>query len=72
MTHGVTEYSALGAYVRLIPMNFYAVFALLMVFAVAWFGLDVGKMREHEIEASQGRGFEGDNDQKQAHDLNED
>ncbi|HAS24837.1 MAG TPA: Na+/H+ antiporter, partial [Vibrio sp.] len=71
VTHGVTEYSALGAYVRLIPMNFYAVFALLMVFAVAWFGLDVGKMREHEIEASQGRGFEGDNDQKQAHDLNE-
>ncbi len=52
-------------------MNFYAVFALLMVFAVAWFGLDVGKMREHEIEASQGRGFDGDNDQKQAHDLNE-
>jgi tetracycline resistance efflux pump len=52
-------------------MNFYAVFALLMVFAVAWFGLDVGKMRDHEIEASQGRGFEGDNDSQQAHDLNE-
>ncbi|MGF1746652.1 Na+/H+ antiporter NhaC family protein [Vibrio minamisatsumaniensis] len=72
VTHGVTEYSALGAYVRIIPMNFYAVFALLMVFAVSWFGLDVGKMREHEIEASQGRGFDGENDQKQAHDLHDD
>ncbi|OEE79321.1 Na+/H+ antiporter NhaC family protein [Vibrio genomosp. F6] len=71
VTHGVTEYSALGAYVRLIPMNFYAVFALLMVFAVAWFGLDVGKMREHEINASQGRGFDEDNDSQDAHDLNE-
>ncbi len=52
VSHGITEYSALGAYVRLIPMNFYAVFALLMVFAVAWFGLDIGKMRDHEIAAS--------------------
>ncbi|GAK84359.1 Na+/H+ antiporter [Vibrio ponticus] len=43
---------------RLVPMNFYAIFALLMVFAVAWFGLNVGKMRDHEIAASQGRGFD--------------
>lgn len=73
VSHGVTEYSALGAYVRLIPMNYYAVFALLMVFAVAWFGLDIGKMREHEIAASQGRGFDKDkeNDTPEAHDLNE-
>ncbi|MGY3570092.1 tetracycline efflux Na+/H+ antiporter family transporter Tet(35) [Vibrio paucivorans] len=73
VSHGITEYSALGAYVRLIPMNFYAVFALLMVFAVAWFGLDIGKMRDHEIAASQGRGFDKDkeNDTQEAHDLNE-
>ncbi|PFG55901.1 transporter (NhaC family) [Vibrio sp. ES.051] len=73
VSHGITEYSALGAYVRLIPMNFYAVFALLMVFAVAWFGLDVGKMRDHEISASQGRGFDKDkeNDSQEAHELNE-
>ncbi|MDF2152481.1 tetracycline efflux Na+/H+ antiporter family transporter Tet(35) [Vibrio sp. CAU 1672] len=73
VSHGITEYSALGAYVRLIPMNFYAVFALLMVFAVVWFGLDVGKMREHEIAASQGRGFDKDqeNDLQEAHELNE-
>ncbi len=73
VSHGVTEYSALGAYVRLVPMNFYAVFALLMVFAVAWFGLDVGKMRDHEIAASRGHGFKKEqaDDSQEAHDLNE-
>ncbi|MDG3087684.1 Na+/H+ antiporter NhaC family protein [Vibrio hannami] len=48
VTHGMTEYSPIGAYLALIPMNFYAVFALLMVFAVAWFQLDIGPMRKHE------------------------
>ncbi|CAH8199788.1 Na+/H+ antiporter NhaC family protein [Vibrio aestuarianus] len=71
VSHGITEYSALGAYIRLVPMNFYAIFALLMVFAVVWFQLDVGQMRKHEMEASQGRGFDDDNDSQQAHDLNE-
>ncbi|WP_260258735.1 Na+/H+ antiporter NhaC family protein [Vibrio intestinalis] len=73
VSHGIEDYSALGAYVRLVPMNFYAIFALLMVFAVAWFGLNIGKMREHEIAASQGRGFDKDqeNDSAEAHDLNE-
>lgn len=65
MAHGVTEYTALGAYMRLVPMNFYAIFALLMVFAVAWFQLDIGAMRNHEIKASQGYGFDdnGDSDE---------
>ncbi|WP_038174508.1 Na+/H+ antiporter NhaC family protein [Vibrio pacinii] len=73
VSHGITEYSALGAYVRLIPMNFYAIFALLMVFAVAWFGLDIGKMRDHEITASRGHGFakEQADDAQEAHELNE-
>ncbi|HAS8147638.1 TPA: Na+/H+ antiporter, partial [Vibrio vulnificus] len=73
VSHGITEYSALGAYLRLVPMNFYAIFALLMVFAVAWFGLDIGKMREHEIAASQGRGFDNDadTDLKEAHEIDE-
>ncbi|MGL6257966.1 Na+/H+ antiporter NhaC family protein [Vibrio sp. WXL210] len=70
VSHGITEYSAIGAYVRMIPMNFYAVFALLMVFAVVWFQLDVGQMRKHEIEASQGHGFEDDKSAKE--ELNED
>ncbi|WP_028863820.1 Na+/H+ antiporter NhaC family protein [Psychromonas aquimarina] len=51
LSHGIADYSALGAYVRLIPMNFYALFTLLMVFAVIWFKLDIGLMKEHETKA---------------------
>jgi len=50
--HGITEYSPLGAYVALIPMNFYAIFALLMVFAVIIFKLDIGTMKVHENDMS--------------------
>ncbi len=58
VSHGITDYSPLGAYLRLVPMNFYAIFALLMVFAVVWFQMDIGQMRHHEIAASQGQGFD--------------
>ncbi|EKO3687381.1 Na+/H+ antiporter NhaC family protein [Vibrio metschnikovii] len=73
VSHGITDYSPLGAYLRLVPMNFYAIFALLMVFAVVWFQMDIGPMRRHEINASQGRGFDNDqdNDSPAAHQLNE-
>ncbi|MBF9000794.1 Na+/H+ antiporter NhaC family protein [Vibrio nitrifigilis] len=69
VSHGITEYSPLGAYMRLVPMNFYAIFALLMVFAVVWFKMDVGPMRQHEIDASHGVGFDSDSNIK---DLTED
>ncbi|EGU55830.1 Malate Na(+) symporter [Vibrio nigripulchritudo ATCC 27043] len=73
VTHGLTEYSsALSAYVNMIPMNFYAVFALLMVFAVAWFQLDVGLMRKKEIEASQGVGFDDIEKDSANNELSED
>ncbi|MEZ8142194.1 Na+/H+ antiporter [Enterovibrio norvegicus FF-33] len=54
VSHGVTDYSPLSAFAHMIPMNFYAIFALLMVFAVAWFQMDVGPMRRFEYEASTG------------------
>lgn len=54
VSHGVTEYSPLSAFAYMVPMNFYAVFALLMVFAVAWFQMDVGSMRRFEYQASTG------------------
>ena len=50
--HGITEYSPLTAFLTLIPMNFYAIFALAMVFMVAWFGLNVGAMKRHELAAA--------------------
>ncbi|SIN93539.1 Na+/H+ antiporter NhaC family protein [Salinivibrio sp. ES.052] len=54
VAHGVTDYSALGAFVTMIPMNFYAIFALLLVFAVVWFQLDIGPMRQFEYQAQKG------------------
>ncbi|WED25579.1 Na+/H+ antiporter NhaC family protein [Vibrio sp. DW001] len=71
VSHGLTEYSALGAYLRLVPMNFYAVFALLMVFAVAWFQLDIGAMSKHEHEASLNNKFTSDDGSPEALELNE-
>ncbi len=71
VSHGVTEYSALSAFMQLAPMNFYAVFALLMVFVVAWFQLDVGLMKKHEVQASHARGFDNEEVHAEAKDLND-
>ncbi len=43
VTHGVTEYTPLSAFMTLAPMNFYAIFALAMVFVVSWFQWDIGR-----------------------------
>jgi len=65
VSHGMTEYSPLGAYIALIPMNFYAVFSLLMVFAVIYFKLDIGQMKKQEIEAEE-KGSQHADDQNAA------
>lgn len=52
VSHGITEYTPLGAFMTLVPMNLYAIFALLLVFAVAWFQMDIGPMRRHEMQAA--------------------
>ncbi|WP_048601589.1 Na+/H+ antiporter NhaC family protein [Rubeoparvulum massiliense] len=51
VTLQVTGISALGAFLKMIPMNFYAIFTLLLVFASIFFNLNLGKMREHEERA---------------------
>ncbi|SDO42251.1 Na+/H+ antiporter NhaC family protein [Alkalicoccus daliensis] len=50
-THGVMEYGSLQAFLMIAPMNFYAVFAVIAVFAVAYWKLDIGPMRAHELRA---------------------
>lgn len=35
-------------------MNFYAIFSLLLLLCVAFMGLDIGPMREHELNAQRG------------------
>lgn len=54
ITHQVTDFTPITAFVYMIPMNFYAIFALLMVFAVSWFQMDIGSMRRFEYQASIG------------------
>jgi tetracycline resistance efflux pump len=65
VSHGMTGYSPLGAYIALIPMNFYALFSLFMVFAVIYFKLDIGLMKKHEEQAEK-RGSEHAGDKQVA------
>lgn len=52
-THSVTEYEALQAFMLMIPMNIYALVAIGLVLAVAWFNLDIGPMKKHETRAKE-------------------
>lgn len=54
VSHQVAELSALHAFVALIPMNFYALFAILMVLAVAYWPFDLAAMKRSERKARQG------------------
>ncbi len=52
-SNGITEYTGYEAFLLTIPTNYYAITALLFVFAVALFGLNFGPMRKHEERAVQ-------------------
>lgn len=52
--HEVTDTSAISAFVSMVPMNLYAVFALALVVFSAWMNLNVGPMRIHERRARAG------------------
>jgi Na+/H+ antiporter NhaC len=43
-----------GAYWQMIPMQFYAIVALIMVFIVIKFNINIGKMKTYEIKANEG------------------
>jgi tetracycline resistance efflux pump len=49
--NGITEYSGYEAFISSILANYYAITAILFVFAVAYFGLNFGPMRKHEERA---------------------
>ena len=51
MTHQVTEYSSISAFIQMIPMNFYAIAALAMVFIVIYRNWNIGPMKLHEERA---------------------
>ena len=50
-------------------MNYYALFTLLMVFAMIYFKLDIGLMKEHEISTEKNGAIKGhDNNAVNLHD----
>ncbi|KAA9016457.1 Na+/H+ antiporter NhaC family protein [Niallia endozanthoxylica] len=49
--HGVTEYSALSAFIQMVPMNYYVWPTLIIVFIVALRKMDIGPMKAHEERA---------------------
>jgi tetracycline resistance efflux pump len=51
--NNVTEYSGYEAFLFSIPANYYAITAILFVFAVAYFGLSFGPMRRHDRLAAE-------------------
>ena len=51
VTYNITDYTPMGAFVAMSLMNYYAVFALIMVFVVAWFSFDIGSMARLERAA---------------------
>lgn len=57
-SHAITDVSPLSAFMQMIPMNFYAIFAVAMVFAVVWLDLDFGVMKREEEAAQQGELFD--------------
>ncbi|GLO67034.1 MULTISPECIES: Na+/H+ antiporter NhaC family protein [Oceanobacillus] len=47
----ITEYQPFEAFIQMIPLNFYAISAIILVFIVAYFRLDLGPMHTHEKRA---------------------
>ncbi|WP_028110798.1 Na+/H+ antiporter NhaC family protein [Ferrimonas futtsuensis] len=57
-THGMTEIGYLSAFIQMVPMNFYAIFAFLLLLAVVYFGLDFGALARAEQRARAGQLWE--------------
>ncbi|MBF8221572.1 Na+/H+ antiporter NhaC family protein [Halomonas sp. 328] len=56
--HAITGTSALGAFIQVSMLNFYAIAALLLVLATATLDLNLGAMRRHEANAREGRVYD--------------
>lgn len=49
--NGITDIQPMKAFIKMIPLNLYAVAAVALVFIVALFKFDIGPMRKHEKRA---------------------
>ncbi|SEO71536.1 Na+/H+ antiporter NhaC [Amphibacillus marinus] len=50
-TNQIVNYQPLEAFIRMIPLNFYAFSSIFLVFVVALFNLNLGAMKKHEERA---------------------
>ena len=51
--NGITNIQPFEAFIKMIPLNFYAIVSVILVFLVAYFKLDIGPMRTHEKRAEE-------------------
>ncbi|MRG85167.1 Na+/H+ antiporter NhaC family protein [Salinibacillus xinjiangensis] len=51
--HNLSNFQPLESFVRMIPMNIYAIIAIFLVFLVVIFKLNLGAMRKHEQRAEE-------------------
>lgn len=49
--NGITNLQPIEAFIQMIPLNFYAIASIVLVFIVAYFHFDIGPMRTHERRA---------------------
>lgn len=52
-TQNLTDFSAFNVFVGTIPLNYYAIAAIILVFLVIKMKLDFGSMKEHEVRAQE-------------------
>lgn len=51
VANGITDIQPLEAFIKMAPLNFYAIGALILVFFTAYLKMDIGPMRKHEERA---------------------
>ncbi|WP_040979012.1 Na+/H+ antiporter NhaC family protein [Oceanobacillus jeddahense] len=51
--NGITAIQPIEAFIQMIPLNFYAIASIVLVFIVAYFHFDIGPMRVHEKRAKE-------------------
>ncbi|MCL7667791.1 Na+/H+ antiporter NhaC family protein, partial [Klebsiella pneumoniae] len=51
--NGITNLQPIEAFIQMIPLNFYAIASIVLVFIVAYFHFDIGPMRTHEKRAKE-------------------
>ncbi|WP_080875123.1 Na+/H+ antiporter NhaC family protein [Oceanobacillus timonensis] len=57
VANGITDVQPMEAFIQMIPLNFYAIASIILVFIVAYFHFDIGSMYTHEKRAKEDGGL---------------